>query len=58
VDLLDLLASSSPSVAQEAHHLRICVEFDLVLQVLLRERNERETFGVKHCLAHKAMLPE
>jgi hypothetical protein len=50
---LDLYACAR-TTAEEAHHLGIRVEFDLPLEVLVREWQQREPLGVQSLLRHRS----
>jgi hypothetical protein len=49
---LDLLSRAGPT-AEMAHHLGVRVELDLPLEVLVREREQREPLGVQSLLGHR-----
>ena len=52
----DVLAAARPAVTQVAHHFRVGVEFHLVLEVFLRQRDQPETTGAERRLAHGCIL--
>jgi len=56
VEPLDLLAGARSTVAQVAHHLRIRVEVDFLLEVLVRQRDEPDAARVKRRLTHGPVL--
>jgi hypothetical protein len=53
---LHLRPVTCTAVAQVAHHLRIGVEFDLVLQVLVGQRHEPHPPGLQRGLRHGRMF--
>ena len=50
VQVLDLFAGARQAVSEVAHHLRVGVELDLMLKMLVGERNQRYSGGVERGL--------
>ncbi len=53
---LDLEARPGPPVPEEAHHLGVGVEFDLMLEVLVGQRNETQAAGTQRRLTHHSSV--
>ena len=53
----DVLAAARPAIAQVAHHFGVGVEFDLILEVFVRQRDQPKTAGAKRRLAHGCIVP-
>jgi len=53
----DVLAAARSAVTQVAHHFGVGVEFDLILGVFVRQRDQPETAGAERRLADGCILP-
>jgi hypothetical protein len=54
--VLDLVARRGPTTVYEPHHVRVAVEFDKVLDVVVREPSQLQALGFEKDL-HRRILP-